>query len=399
MCAAPPLGQMASRTLGAPAGHRRFASLTSPALVDIAGALARARMEVDSSADPGLASMLTAAEELAAQWRDRQELVDRCRLALEHSMIAESEARWRLDVALLALSQLAPGPSLLALEGDATGQRARVADSHGHIPHDAAQEPHPPPGAADAAISVCLLGRFRLFLRGRAIQVWPGSKTQRIARYLFGQHGRVAPRDQLIEWFWPDVDLETGRRNLHQAIYSIRKALRSGDEDEQIVVYANDAYSISTDRGLWSDVAAFESHANAGRAAERDGRIPEALESYSIAEETYTGDFLEDTPYEEWTQVERDRLRLLYIDIACRLADLALACGDVERSLDVSRRILRREPCDEASHRRALRCYAALGNRSQIMQQYSVCREALASRLGLEPARETAQLYDSLLSA
>lgn len=370
---------------------------------DVSSALARARQQLEPGGDPAVAAVLSAAEQMAVQWRNEQERVHERRLALEESMLVERKARCRLEIMLGALTQLSsslvlPGAQLLRTTGE--GPFADTVEPNPPVMahHRESADDELPSGAATAAIAVCLLGRFRLFVNGRPIRVWPGTKTPRVAQYLFAHASRVVSRDQLIDLFWPEVDPETGRRNLHQVIYAVRKALRSQGARDHVVVYANDAYAVDRGCTRWSDVDEFERLAAAGRRAETDRALDDAIASFEAAEHCYTGDFLEDNPYEEWALAERDRLRLLYVDVVNRLADLTLTRGEIDRSLDLTQRVLLREPCDELSHRRALRCYAALGNRQQLIRQYRSCRQALERDFGVEPAVETSQLYSELMT-
>ena len=202
-----------------------------------------------------------------------------------------------------------------------------------------------------------------------------------------------------MDLFWPAADPESARRSLHQTIYVIRKTLRTQPYSAQYVMYENDCYSINPDVGMWCDVDEFEASITAGRCAEREERLSEAVDVYDRAVTLYQGDYLEDQPYEEWAVLERERLRLLYLDGSNRLADLRLARGEVDVALALTEGVLRREPCDEVAHRRALRCHAAVGNRAQVVRQYRAYTEVMRDILGLHPSQETAALYNSLVTS
>ncbi|MCC6434285.1 MAG: bacterial transcriptional activator domain-containing protein [Acidimicrobiales bacterium] len=146
---------------------------------------------------------------------------------------------------------------------------------------------------------------------------------------------------------------------------------------------------------LWCDVTEFERHADAGRKAAADGDDETALAHLTAAEGCYAGEFLEDSPTEEWTVYERDRLRLLYVDTGNRLAELLFSCGQIEPALDVTHRVLRYDHCDEAAHRRAMRCYARLGRRASVVRQFQQCAGALRRDLQLAPDRETIDLLQA----
>jgi DNA-binding SARP family transcriptional activator len=364
-----------------------------------------ARLHAAVTGDRTLHAILVAAEEVATRWRQEQDHLDEHWLAYEKALATESEVRRTLDVVLRTLARLAESSLSAGSPGDRTDAgRPEVTSvdrtsADGPIRGDSEDDACPPVMASSVELAVCLLGRFRLFRRGQLVEGWHGSKTPRVVRYLFAQRGRPVPRDVLIDLFWPDVDPETARRNLHQAIYIIRKALRASSDPSQLILFADEAYAVNTSTGMWCDVEEFEACARAGRRAERELREEGAIAAYESAQRNYGGEYLEDSPYEDWTMAERDRLRQVYLDVTNRLADLKLAKGDVEAALDLSRRALLRDSCDEAAHRRALRCHGATGNRNLVIRQYEACVNALDRAYGLGPTRETTELYAELLGS
>jgi len=281
-----------------------------------------ARLHAEVTGDRTLLAILVAAEEIATRWRQEHDHLDQHWLAYEKALAAESEARRTLDMVLRTLARLAESSLAAGRAGDrADADRpevTRVDDTAADGPTrgDSEADACPPIMAGSAELAVCLLGRFRLFRRGQLLEGWHGSKTPRVVRYLFAQRGRPVPRDVLIDLFWPDVDPETARRNLHQAIYVIRKALRAACDPNQLILFADEAYAVNTSAGMWCDADEFEACARAGRRAEREQREEHAIAAYESAERNYGGEFLEDSPYEDWTIAERDRLRLLYLDVA-----------------------------------------------------------------------------------
>lgn len=201
-----------------------------------------------------------------------------------------------------------------------------------------------------------------------------------------------------MDLFWPDSDIETVGRNLHQAIYTLRKILGHDPGQVQQVVFDNGAYMVNPKLTVWCDRDKFEAAAAAGKADEAEGRLESAIDALAYAERTYGGDYLEDSPYEEWAIGDRERLRLLYVDVANRLADLFLHVGDIDAAVVVSTRLLRHEPGDEAAHRRLIRCYGVSGHRNLAIRQYK-SYVACAERLyGLGPSQETTALYQSVIA-
>ena len=192
-----------------------------------------AALHAEVADDRTLLAILVAAEEMATRWRQEHDQVDQHWLAYEKALAAESDARRTLDMLLRTVARLAESSRPARIASDRTDSDRSVvtpvdsAGGDGPIRGGMAAGVCPPVTTGSVDLAVCLLGRFRLFRRGQLVESWQGSKTPRVVRYLFAQRGGPAPRDVLIDLFWPDVDPETARRNLHQAIYVIRKALRA----------------------------------------------------------------------------------------------------------------------------------------------------------------------------
>ena len=410
--------------------------------------------------DSGLAAILDAADSIATRWLAQRERVGDCRRAHEEALRAEQGTALQLELMLRALEELSAtegppevlpvatpqrvgwlqrlrrlgdaqrlqdlpplrGPRIIGAPAVATDANADVRslsdrgvarlDADPPLIHDEAGDerslfagptshgpwwPDPDPGAPVDAV-VRLLGDFRLIVRGRPLDTCQGAKSQRVIRYLMAHPRRPVPKDVLIDAFWPETSAEAGRRNLHQAVYMIRKTVREHDADLQLIIHDNDAYALNADLEVWCDAEEFESEVRVARSAEHAHEPERALEAYATAERCYQGDFLQDTPYEEWALAERDRLRLLYTEAANHLGDLLLERGEVETALQLSQRLIRRDPCDEEAHRRAMRCFAATGRRTLVVRQYRTCVDALGRVLALGPSPETAHLYTSLIA-
>jgi DNA-binding SARP family transcriptional activator len=272
-------------------------------------------------------------------------------------------------------------------------------------PHDRDDAVEGPLNGRDAVeapsnvdLGVHLFGTFRLYQRGEPVDTRNHAKSLRVLKYLVSHREHPVPKDVLIELFWPESDLDTVGRNLHQAIYTLRKILRCREGAASQILFENGAYLINPNLSIWSDVDEFETSAADGRLAELAGQFDTAIAALARAERCYEGDYLADTPYEEWALGDRERLRLKYVDVANWLGDLLLETGDIDGSVAVSLKLLRREPCDEGAHRRLIRCYASSGHRNLVIRQYQAY-VACADRLyGLGPSPETTALYESLIA-
>lgn len=258
--------------------------------------------------------------------------------------------------------------------------------------------PTPEPSKPEQAVStpalvIYCLGPFRVYCDSQLITEWKGLKCQAVLKYLVAQRERPVAKDVLMDLFWPDADPEAARRNLHQAVYSLRKTLNRDPSQIQYVSFENDCYLLNPDVDIWLDFEEFEAHVQAARRLEAAGQIPAAMAQYGIAESLYTGDFLQEDLYEDWPSVQREQLRSVYLDSADHLSQCYVDRGEYAAAITLCQKILALDRCYEEAHRRLMHCYVAQGQRHLAVHQYQMCVQAMREELDLEPSQETQALH------
>jgi DNA-binding SARP family transcriptional activator len=243
---------------------------------------------------------------------------------------------------------------------------------------------------------ICCLGAFRVYQQDQLIEEWNGLKGQMILKYLAVQRGAPVAKDVLMDIFWPDTEPEAARRNLHQAIYSLRQTLRRRDPTRQHIHFENNQYLLNPALSVWVDSDEFAVQVQTGRRLQAAGELLPAMAAYGQAEALYQGDFLMEDLYEEWPRGQRDRLRSLYLEIADRLSEHHLQQGAYSVASALCHKILTLDNCFEVAHRRLMRCYLAQGQRHLAIRQYHACVQALANELDVPPDDETQALYESI---
>lgn len=259
-------------------------------------------------------------------------------------------------------------------------------------PAGAAHEPGPP----SRHLAAVMLGPFRLYQDGNPVDGWSGSRGQRIVKYLLAHRRHPVPRERLMELLWPEIDPEVGRRNLHQAVYSLRRTLRRRQPQLQHIVFENECYRLNPELEVWCDIDEFELHVDEGHRLGREKRAAEAAAAYARAELLYRGEYLEDTPFEEWALAEREYLGARHADAMHHLAAINLALGRVDEAIACARRLLVRQTADEVAHQLIIRGQLAAGRRGDALRQYRCCVEALDREYGFAPSDETTTLCEQL---
>jgi DNA-binding SARP family transcriptional activator len=275
---------------------------------------------------------------------------------------------------------------------------ARVVRPRSHPPRRVA-----PPAAQTAApaasqqgfVQARLMGSFELSIDGLTVQKWSGKRGPSVLRYLLSRRRHTCSRDELLDAFWPDITPDVARNRLQVAISGLRRALLK-ITNLHVIEYADGDYRLNPELRVEVDVEQFEQGLSKARRAERCGDLKAALAAYREAVDCYRGDFAADAPYEQWTLLTRESLRITYIDALDRLSRIQLSVGTLDDCIATGHRMLDVDPCSEDAHRLLMRCYASLGRGYQALRQYEFCCRVLKQILGTEPLPETARLYRAI---
>jgi DNA-binding SARP family transcriptional activator len=312
--------------------------------------------------------------------------------------ISDNHTLWGIIRGLLGASENASAPpAQTKMAGAQKGAREKTIQTSSDISSsDGASSGG---RQSQPSLAVHCLGPFRVSRNDQMIGAWSGSKGRSIFKYLVLRRHTPVSKEVLMDVFWPDADVENARRNLHQAIYSLRQALRQLQPDLQVVLFESDHYQINPDLNLWLDFEEFERRVKTGRRLESARKTAEAMAEYVRAEELYRGDFLEEDLYEDWTGLQREQIRAEYLDLADRLSAHYAQRGDHAAALSLCRKILKKDKCHEKAHRRLMHCYQAMGQTSMAVRQYQLCVEALETELDVPPSAETQMLFKNITGA
>ncbi len=168
-------------------------------------------------------------------------------------------------------------------------------------------------------------------------------KPVALLAYLSAAPGRRASRERLATLLWSDGSSEQARQNLRQTVWYIRRRLGP------VLEASDDFLTITGDTKVDRDAFAL---------AVREQRLAEALQLYA-------GDFIPDfaapgaAEFEQWCDVERRRLRSLFIGCTDTLARQALGKGQAARAADLARRARDVAPYDLAPWRLLLESLVA----------------------------------------
>ncbi len=240
-----------------------------------------------------------------------------------------------------------------------------------------------------------MLGSFRVMLNEHVVESFNSGRGRAVFQYLIVHRDRPVPREVLMERFWPEAAPEAARNSLNVAVHHARQAFRALTE-APIILYKDGAYSLNPDLRLWVDFVSFERHVQHARKLEAEGLPGEACAAYEAALGLYQDDFLVDEPYEEWTVLTRERLRIMYLDAVDRLSQLYMSQGRYGPAASLCQLILAQDNCREDAHARLMRCYSRQGQLALAIRQYQVCVQTLATELNIAPSPMIETLYEQI---
>ena len=207
--------------------------------------------------------------------------------------------------------------------------------------------------------------------------------------------GRPHARESLATLLWDDRSQSRALGNLSVLLTSLRKHLAP------YVTITRQTVAFNSDSDYWLDAAELERRLLAWREWKME-EIPASRASVSGLEEAaalYLGDFLtgfhirDSRDFEEWALIERERLQRQVFEALEELVIFYLYSRNYKKGVERARRLLELDPLREGTHRRLMLLLARRGQRSAALVQYEACKRILAEDLGVEPARETRDLY------
>jgi DNA-binding SARP family transcriptional activator/tetratricopeptide (TPR) repeat protein len=240
-----------------------------------------------------------------------------------------------------------------------------------------------------------LLGEFQLRVGENVVSTegWRSRRAAELLRLLTTYRHRWVHRDQLLEWLWPEQG-EASLASLHAAVNTVRAVLGVAGGDRGWLRRQDLSYRLGPFAS--TDVDQFESLVASADKALRSGRRELAAARLGWALDIWRGsELLSDDRYAVWAEEERVRLRELAQESRVCQAELFLAMGAGELAGRRAREALAVDSCLERAHRVLIRAHLAANDRPAALRALEVCRRILHDELGVEPARETAQLVET----
>jgi DNA-binding SARP family transcriptional activator len=250
-------------------------------------------------------------------------------------------------------------------------------------------------------LEIRLLGGFEVRFGAQVRRGFESQKVRALLAYLACHRGQPQDRAHLAGLLWPEEDARTGRQNLRQAAYNLRRSL--GDPvpgRPDYLTGSHQSLQLDPEADVWLDITAFEQAAKRGLKSGIETDVSWLTEAASL----YRGHLLpafavkDSEEFENWLWDKREQLRELAVRNLRVLTSCHLENGDYALGIDHGRTLVELDPLSEEAHRTLIHLYFLAGRRSQALLEYEAFAKRLETELDVKPLSETTALYESILT-
>lgn len=239
-------------------------------------------------------------------------------------------------------------------------------------------------------LSIDLLGPFRLSISG-VPQGNVGTKMALLLSMLALQQGHSLSRDFLLEALWPDKPTIKSGPLLRNLLFRLRKLLKSALNGSAPVICEGSHYRLNIEAGISIDTFDFDNLIKKAVQSRFDHDKQLVISFYEEAVALYRGDLLNTSCFD--IEIERERLRNLYLQAVSYLAEHSLQLNDIVKTMRYAYCMLASNPFNENAHRLIMRGHMNNGHRAEALRQFQVCQRLLQQEFNIPPEAETMALF------
>lgn len=243
-------------------------------------------------------------------------------------------------------------------------------------------------------ISIELFGEIRVSRDGE-----PCSKLQLKQRQILAilalSPGQPVSRERLADQLWDGAPPASYLATLDSYMCVLRRAVRLEAGRSSALATTPAGFVLQADDRVEVDLNWFHLLA---RAAD-EGTARPALEWAEEAVSLVNGVLLSEVPYAAWAVRAREGFARTLVGLCTRGAQRANGLGEYERASRLARLAVEHDPVCEEAWRQLMLAHWFAGGRGRALAVYAEYRASMADCLGDEPARESHELYMTILSS
>lgn len=194
-------------------------------------------------------------------------------------------------------------------------------------------------------------------------------------------------REFLAGLCWPEASEASARRYLRQALWRIRRALPPAEASDSPWVVTDDIQVVFNPHSSYIVDTQVLEHREPGW---------EDIDALAHSAGQYLGDLLPGF-YDDWITLQRERLRSIFEEKVALLIERLIQEERWREAVNWAEFWIARGGAPEPAFRALIRAYHGLGDRSGIVGAYQRCVEVLRAEVGVQPGKETTDLFQGLV--
>ena len=203
----------------------------------------------------------------------------------------------------------------------------------------------------------------------------------------------VVSADRLVDLVWGEDPPRTAAHSVQIYVSELRKAF---DGNGEIIVTRRPGYVLQTDVEA-VDAHRFERLVGAAATAQQDGDRDSASTAAAQALGMWRGSPLGDFSYDDFAQLEIERLTELRHRAVATLCEMYVSEGRPLEAIPMLRDEVLDDPLREEPRRVLMIALYAGGRQAEALREFRAYREVLAEETGLEPSPELLRLEEQIL--
>ncbi|MGG1658714.1 BTAD domain-containing putative transcriptional regulator [Brevibacillus sp. NRS-1366] len=190
-------------------------------------------------------------------------------------------------------------------------------------------------------LTIRTLGPFSMEYGGQPIRLHRKSSL-RLLLYFIANRERKLIKDSILDQVFPNGSFQSINNQFYVALSALRKALEptlQSGRQSRFFIQSGEHYTFVA-KELMLDADRFLQLA----ADQPDGGQAKRIERLRQSEQLYSGDFLEEYPYESYLEAEREKLRRVYLNLLRELAGYYWECNDYPNGMNYYEKLLEKDP-------------------------------------------------------
>ena len=242
------------------------------------------------------------------------------------------------------------------------------------------------------SIRIELFGGIAVDVNGIVTTHFRTQKTAGLLAYLALKPERAHLREELIDIFWNDQPIESGRGSLSASLSSLRKILEPNEFDlGTCIISTRQTVSLSAD-SFRCDISEFEKRVLECRLESNPLSIKQTISS---ALKLWCGEPLVGR-YEEWALREQRRLLQLKREAILKLISAQQAVGDTAQALEATNSLFELDLFDEEAVRIKMGLLSGMGRHATALTLYTSFADLLKKELNAQPTPSLVELFHSI---